>query len=41
MDPMEITEINIQNGPKQAGLSLDLRDVKLRGLKDAVLVNTE
>jgi hypothetical protein len=41
MDPMEITEIKVRSGPKQAGLFLTRTDLKLHGLKDAVLLKSE
>jgi hypothetical protein len=38
---MLIKEIDVKNGPKQAGLHLSLRDVKLHGLKTAVMLKSE
>jgi hypothetical protein len=38
---MEITEIKVRSGPKEAGLFLTLRDIKLHGLKDAILLKSE
>jgi hypothetical protein len=38
---MVIKVIDVKNGPKQAGLHLILRDVKLHGLKTAVLLKSE
>lgn len=41
VDPMVIKEIDVKNGPKQAGLHLTLRDVKLHGLRTTVLLKSE
>jgi hypothetical protein len=38
---MGIKLIDVKNGPKQAGLHLVLRDVKLNGLRTAVLLKSE
>jgi Haemolymph juvenile hormone binding protein (JHBP). len=35
MDPLEIKEISVSDGPSQSGLNLTMRDVKMHGLKDA------
>ncbi|KAJ4447904.1 hypothetical protein ANN_09913 [Periplaneta americana] len=40
LDPLEITEINIRSGPRQAGLSMDILDIKFDGLRDLVLEDT-
>jgi hypothetical protein len=41
MDPLEITEMVASEGPSQSGFSLTMRDVKMYGLKDAVIEKTE
>jgi hypothetical protein len=41
MDPLHITEIAITDGHRQSGFSLILRDVKMYGLKDALILKTE
>ncbi|PNF31882.1 hypothetical protein B7P43_G07898 [Cryptotermes secundus] len=41
VDPMAIKVIDVKNGPKQAGLHLTLRDVKLHGLRTAVLLKSD
>jgi hypothetical protein len=38
---MGIKLIDVNNGPKQAGLHLVLRDVKLHGLKTSILLKSE
>lgn len=35
MDPLEITEMSVSDGPSQSGFSINFRDVKMYGLKDA------
>ncbi|PNF27360.1 hypothetical protein B7P43_G02430 [Cryptotermes secundus] len=41
MDPLEIAEMEISEGPSNGGLSLSMRNVKMYGLKHAVLQKTE
>ncbi|KDR22098.1 protein takeout-like [Zootermopsis nevadensis] len=41
MDPMNIAEIQVRNGPRQAGLFLTMRDLELHGLKNAVLLKSD
>ena len=41
LDPLEIEEMSVSEGPIQSGLSLTLRDMKMHGLKDAVIRKTE
>jgi hypothetical protein len=41
MDPMEIAEMVISEGPNQGGYTLTMRNVKMYGLKDAVIQKTE
>jgi hypothetical protein len=38
---MLVKEIDVSNGPSQAGLRLKLRDVELHGLKSALLLKSE
>jgi hypothetical protein len=38
---MLVKEIDIRNGPNQAGLHLKLRNVELHGLKSALLLQSE
>jgi hypothetical protein len=38
---MKIKLIDVNNGPRQAGLHLTLRDVQLHGLKTAVLLKSK
>jgi hypothetical protein len=41
MDPLEISEMVISEGPSQGGYSLTMRNIKMHGLKDAVIQKTE
>ena len=41
LDPMEIKEMSVSDGPSQAGFSLTIRDMKMHGLKDALIRKTE
>jgi hypothetical protein len=41
MDPLEITEMVISDGPSNSGFNLALRNVKMYGLKNAVIQKTE
>jgi hypothetical protein len=41
MDPMEIKEMAVSDGPSNSGLTLTMRDVKMYGLKDAAIEKTE
>jgi hypothetical protein len=41
MDPLEITEMVISDGPSNRGFTLSMRNVKMYGLKDAILQKTE
>jgi hypothetical protein len=41
MDPLEITEMVISEGPSNGGFTLSMRNVKMYGLKNAVLQETE
>jgi hypothetical protein len=41
LDPMEIKEMSVSEGPIQSGFSLTIRDMKMLGLKDAVIRKTE
>jgi hypothetical protein len=38
---MEIKEMSVSEGASQSGLSLTIRDMKMHGLKDAVIRKTE
>jgi hypothetical protein len=41
LDPLEIKEMSVSDGPNQSGFSLTIRDMKMHGLKDAVIRKTE
>jgi hypothetical protein len=41
MDPLEISEMVISEGPSQSGYTLTMRNVKMHGLKGAVIQKTE
>jgi hypothetical protein len=41
MDPLEITGIEISEGPSSSGFNLVMRNIKMYGLKDAILQKTE
>jgi hypothetical protein len=41
MDPLDIKEMIVSEGASQTGFSLTMRDVKMYGLKDAVIKKTE
>jgi len=41
LDPLEITEMSVSDGPSQSGFSLTIMDMKMHGLKDAVIRKTE
>jgi hypothetical protein len=41
MDPLEITEMLISEGPSSGGFALSMRKVKVHGLKNAVIQKTE
>ena len=41
LDPMEIKEMSVSEGASQSGFNLTIRDMKMHGLKDAVIRKTE
>jgi len=41
LDPLEIEKMSVSNGPSQSGFSLTIMDMKMHGLKDAVIRKTE
>jgi hypothetical protein len=41
LDPMEIAEMVVSEGPNQGGYTLTMRNIKMYGLKDAVIQKTE
>ena len=41
LDPLEIEEMSVADGPSHSGFTLTIRDMKMTGLKDAVIKKTE
>jgi hypothetical protein len=41
LDPLEVAELVISEGPSQGGYTLTMRDIRMHGLKDAVIQRTE
>jgi hypothetical protein len=41
LNPLEIEELKIETGPRQAGLSVVMKGTKVYGMKDSVVEDTK
>jgi hypothetical protein len=41
LDPLEVEKMSVSDGTSQSGFTLTIKDMKMHGLKDAVLKKTE